>query len=283
MYKPQIINVLKNKIKSKGYRSIDKMFAFQLDPKRYDFYEANNFGDMIGPYIFTKKRSVSPQILSFEDRVNFDHFVTVGSIFECVTTGSIVWGTGFMFDHTEIPKPREILAVRGEFTYARLKELGIKAPEIFGDPGLLMPLYYKPNVEIQYELGVVPHYVNYEAIQQLGLNKDKIHVINPLDDLENVIRNILSCRYIVSSSLHGIILSHAYRKPVGWVSFEEKLAGEGFKFKDHFSSVGIPANTKTVEITKLKKEIENAKEIVESFPQPTKTGQIDELNKVCPF
>jgi hypothetical protein len=43
----------------------------------------------------------------------------------------------------------------------------------------------------------------------------------------------------VSSSLHGIILAHAYGIPVAWTEFSTGLKGDGVKFLDHYASVGI--------------------------------------------
>lgn len=58
--------------------------------------------------------------------------------------------------------------------------------------------------------------------------------------VEKTINEICSCRFIYSSSLHGLIVSHAYGIPALW--FEHtRLTGDRFKFYDYFSSVCIPA------------------------------------------
>lgn len=58
-----------------------------------------------------------------------------------------------------------------------------------------------------------------------------------LDPIECVIDNILACENTFSSSLHGIIVSHAYNIPSLRVNFQASLGD--LKFHDYFLSVGI--------------------------------------------
>lgn len=58
-------------------------------------------------------------------------------------------------------------------------------------------------------------------------------------DIENFISELTSCRYVLSTSLHGIILSHAYGIPALWIK-KGYIDTDGFKFHDYFSSVDIP-------------------------------------------
>ena len=44
---------------------------------------------------------------------------------------------------------------------------------------------------------------------------------------------------IFSTSLHGLIISHAYGIPAIWIK-AGNIGTDGFKFKDYFSSVNIP-------------------------------------------
>ena len=100
--------------------------------------------------------------------------------------------------------------------------------------------YFSNSMQKKYKIGVIPHYVNHEEVNSLLLNEDRIKIINLItDDIENTINEILECEMIISSSLHGIIVSQAYQIPSLWVQFSEKLAGDNVKFYDYFESLGI--------------------------------------------
>ena len=57
-----------------------------------------------------------------------------------------------------------------------------------------------------------------------------------MDKWEHVVIYIISCKYILSSSLHGLIISDAYNIPNIWLD-EYKLNEGDFKFKDYFLSI----------------------------------------------
>ncbi|WP_156383835.1 hypothetical protein [Methylobacterium sp. Leaf456] len=49
---------------------------------------------------------------------------------------------------------------------------------------------------------------------------------------------VLSCRRILSSSLHGLILAHAYGIPATWLKISDRPLGDDFKFRDYWASIG---------------------------------------------
>jgi pyruvyltransferase len=57
------------------------------------------------------------------------------------------------------------------------------------------------------------------------------------------INELASCDYILSSSLHGLILSDAYGIPNKWISISNNLSGREFKFKDYYSTTAHPQET----------------------------------------
>jgi len=70
-------------------------------------------------------------------------------------------------------------------------------------------------------------------------------VINPLFDegkgIMNYKEQLKSCKYILSSLLHGIIASHTYGIPANWITFKSvpgKLHGGKTKFLDYYLSIG---------------------------------------------
>ncbi|MGO2861526.1 MAG: polysaccharide pyruvyl transferase family protein [Brevibacterium sp.] len=174
--------------------------------------------------------------VEFADR-DEPHYVTVGSIVGRASDNSLVWGTGSFGTETKArlsPKAK-YHAVRGPLTRQILKNAGISAPQIYGDPALLMPLYYYPEVPITHEIGVV---VRWSEKEWKSVDVDpKVKIINlKTSNVEDTISDFLSCRRIISSSLHGLIIADAYGIPNAWRQSETGKGGI-FKYFDYFASV----------------------------------------------
>jgi hypothetical protein len=65
-----------------------------------------------------------------------------------------------------------------------------------------------------------------------------LRLIDIQDPIEEVIDQIVSCEFVASSSLHGIIASHAFGIPAVWVKFRDLPSGDDSKFHDYFQSIG---------------------------------------------
>ncbi len=165
--------------------------------------------------------------------------LTVGSILSSHNRkDTLIWGSGILYKDASINEAN-FYAVRGKYSQKRLEDLGLSVPEVIGDPALLLPLIINKSNE-EYLLGIVPHYLHYEAVKERVKNDSRIRVINFRDDVENTTRLLSSCKYTISSSLHGLIVSHAYGIPSLWARLSEiKLGGDEVKFLDYFSSVEI--------------------------------------------
>lgn len=198
-----------------------------------------NFGDLIGPYLVEKISGRKPVWVNPKYCFR-KHYFVAGSILWSARRNSVIWGSGIISREEKINKPKKIFAVRGPLTRKRLLDLGYFCPEVYGDPGLLLPLFYQPKIKKKYKLGVIPHYVDYKKIKKMA--SKNILVINLLDPVEKVIDDICLCKRTISSSLHGLITSHAYGIPSVWVEFSDKLIGDRTKFKDYFLSIGIKEN-----------------------------------------
>ncbi|MES2543680.1 MAG: polysaccharide pyruvyl transferase family protein [Bacteroidota bacterium] len=220
-----------------------KLYIYWWEKPNSDGY--GNYGDILAPYLankLSKKEIVKVEHpMKWKYRFFFKHplYVTVGSIIKEASKKSIVWGSGIIKKNEKV-KNATFLAVRGPRTRARLIELGYKVPEVYGDPALLLPNFIKNDVEKKYELGIIPHYVDYEEIVKIFSGDSRVKIINLMtDDVEKTTREILECKKTVSSSLHGVIISQSYSIPSLWVKFSNKLAGDNIKFFDYFESVGI--------------------------------------------
>lgn len=222
-----------------------------------------NFGDEICPYLIRKisgktpiccrptikgaihdlidsvykRKSIKEALLRLRFIFMNDPIILgVGSILTLSNKRTIAWGAGFM-SKTDIIKSGNFRAVRGQETAKRLKELGLLPPKILGDPALLLPLYYNPLIQKKYKIGIIPHFSEHRYFYERWSNNYKIINLGT-KDVESVIDQIKECEYILSSSLHGIIVSHSYGIPCLWIE-SRVLEKDGFKFIDYFSSVGI--------------------------------------------
>ncbi|MBU2907269.1 polysaccharide pyruvyl transferase family protein [Arenibacter algicola] len=189
-------------------------------------------------YIY-KKKSTKDVLKLFKQFFVNDFVVGIGSIIAIPKNPRAkVWGSGII-KKDDIINKSNFYAVRGSYTQKRLVELNLIAPETIGDPALLLPLVYEVDVKKKYCLGIIPHYIHYNSINN-NLKHDSILIINLLDPIEKIINEIVSCERTISTSLHGIIVSHAYKIPCLWYVFSGKnLAGDNIKFYDYFSSVDI--------------------------------------------
>lgn len=168
-----------------------------------------------------------------------DKVIAVGSILEHADARTVVWGAGFIQPGQRLKnRPKAVLAVRGPLTRQQLLNQGIEAPEIYGDPALLLPRFYDPVISKQYIVGIVPHYVDKDHPWLKTLAKDpKVKIIDVEGDIFEFIHAIKACELVISSSLHGLICADAYGIPSSWIELSDGLLGGGFKFQDYFASV----------------------------------------------
>lgn len=247
-----------------------------------------NYGDLLGKYLVEKMSNANITFVN-PRKINIFNFFkpiyfTIGSILANVKGNAIVWGSGIIQQDAKVNKAK-FLAVRGPYTRKRLLELGYDCPPIYGDPAILLPNYFNPTVEKKYKYGVIPHYVDYKAINEL-VKDPNINVINLMtNNIEEVTKQILECENIISTSLHGIIVPHAYGIPAVWVKFSEKIFGDDIKYKDYFESVGITHYSSKIDSDSFNTESFN---LLMSKYQNLPDDKLLQKNKIdllhsCPF
>lgn len=251
-----------------------------------------NYGDMIGPYLVEKISNLKvvfthPNKKKWKQALSSSPiYLTVGSILAFSNKRCVIWGSGIINKEQPVVA-KEILAVRGPRTRQCLLDQGFKVPKVYGDPALLLPDFYNPNVEKKYEIGIIPHYNDYKSIKATLPSMPGVKVINLMtNDVEATTKEILECKHIISSSLHGIIVAQAYGIPAVWQRFSDKLFGDNIKFQDYFESVNI-----TPYIPSIKSDVfDHAffKNLIETTPE--KIIEKNHLNSikvklmaVCPF
>lgn len=245
----------------------------------------DNYGDLLSPYIIQKLsgckiihknyfvgnwkshiyhwlREIFHLNLSLDCDYLFpleSNIVGIGSIIFSGNKRSHIWGSGFMSTKEQC-RYGIIHAVRGYLSLNKIHEqitegscVKLADKVAIGDPGLLLPLFISPR-DKKYKIGIVPHFSEIEFFKEKY--RDKYHVIDLRSaDIESVTNEITSCEYILSTSLHGIIVAHAYGIPALWVEYtglEEDT--KGFKFYDYFSSVGIESYLPIRELDEVLKD-----------------------------
>lgn len=79
----------------------------------------------------------------------------------------------------------------------------------------------------------------YKNLYQILVKEGTVRLISltKYKNWRSVVDEIVECEYILSSSLHGLIISDAYRVPNLWIEFSHPVGGNRFKYHDYFSSV----------------------------------------------
>ena len=244
------------------------------------FNNKYNFGDMLSKIVV---EYISKKIAVYSGFGDKEKLCAIGSIInnKTLSSGGYFWGSGIQDTNINyFSNNIKFFSVRGPLTRKLLKDKGYNVPDIYGDPALLLPLIYKPDIKKIYKYGLITHW-RHRGYIKYGDGVLNIDILRSFDNAFLFIDEICSCEYILSSSLHGIILAHAYGIPAKLISIEDIPLEEKtfFKFRDYYSSVNlkyqnpyllnkdqfIDENTK-FNINKEECIDINIKQILDSFP-----------------
>ncbi len=238
-----------------------------------------NIGDIITPYLVEKIAGRFP-----ERKVEGGgRYLVAGSLFEMLQDGDSVWGAGMIQD--AIIPLRENIAfygVRGPLTRQKLLESGYSEeilPANYGDPGLLASLFFKTKREVRHRIGVIPHYIDRNKYQTVFSGAD-VHFIDIIDGLEHFIQEINSCEVVLSSSLHGIIISESYGIPTIPIKLSDNIIGGDFKFDDYYLSTN-----RTSKRIDLRRHVTDATlhAVIKEYPFSGPDLDKAKLLHTCPF
>ncbi len=263
-----------------------KIRLFYWSSKVFEKKAKENYGDILSVYIVSK---ISGKEAIFYNapasRKQFfkkSYMMAIGSILQYATDKATVWGSGII-SQVDTPGAATYCAVRGPLSRKRILELGHSCPEVYGDPALLLPNLYSPEVQKTHDVGIIPHYVDYKKAQKAY--DDHLPVIDLMThDFFATTDQILSCKAIISSSLHGVIVAHAYGIPAIWVQFSDKLSGDNTKYADYFLSVGIdPYDGPLITEMQSKAYFLDLIQQLPSLPTPEKVKEVaSQLEKAFP-
>ncbi|MEW6372588.1 MAG: polysaccharide pyruvyl transferase family protein [Pseudomonadota bacterium] len=215
--------------KVSGERSAQNS-PIQLTSERHE----SNFSNLLSPWLIQK---ITDKTIELDHGLSSPAHLVIDSVTDRAGAKAIVWGAGASGCETsaQLCKDAEYRAVRGPLTRNALRVADIECPEIYGDAALLLPLFHKPQVQKTHEVGVILR--RSEAIWNQVVFADGVKkIFLESDDIETLLDEILSCKRIVSSSLHGLVIADAYGIPSAWMDSGEPV-GLHFKFYDYFLSV----------------------------------------------
>jgi len=229
----------------------------------YHFIDSN-IGDGFNPLIFNhfigNKHPVYKHIDSLPVFSEKPHIIGIGSIIkwgkEVDASKQIIVGSGFISEE-HVPyahQPLKIISVRGPKTRAKYLEYGLKCPAIYGDLGLLTRYVIPPPITCnkKFKIGFIPHYYDKKTALILKVKENPDWTVINIRQAytpKRFVKQIHECEYILSSSLHGIIISDSYGIPAYHIELSDKIIGGQWKFKDYYESVKRPYGT--IDITSM--------------------------------
>lgn len=224
--------------------SLDSLIKWQ-ERRCLFWWEPRDGGPNVGDYL---ARVLVAAVLRLADRDIIDkrdkgrRLFSIGSVLHYARSGETVWGTGVngkVAAEAHRFAELDVRAVRGPLTRAFLLERGIDCPAVFGDPALLAPRLFPPELVAE-ERGsldflVVPHLNDPpEPYRRYGAR-----VCSPRQYPLAFIRQLLRARRVVSASLHGVILAEAYGVPA--VLLDVGGSEPRFKYDDYYTGTGRTA------------------------------------------
>jgi hypothetical protein len=236
-----------------------------------------NFGDALTPWLIRRVTGRYPSFVRPDDPR--DKLLAVGSILEYAGPRSTVWGSGILTRGDRVDPAARLLAVRGPLSRARALECGAECPEVYGDPALLLPRFHQPPPVERRGVGVVAHYSDQPRLVGRWPETPELRLIDVQDPVEQVIDRIAACEVIASSSLHGLIVAHAYGVPALWVKFRNLIPDDDVKFHDYFASRGLPPPA----AHRLADDHVDAEDVARRTPPPPPPIDLDPLWASCPF
>lgn len=230
-----------------------------------------NWGDQLSPVIC--------KMISGRDvvhaKVTRCDMIAIGSILSRVKEHIFakrihVWGTGFIKPVRKHKIRHYIHALRGKKSAELLTNVDVK---VFGDPGLLCDqlIPNHNNILKQYDLGIVPHYSEREHPKLLAFmkNNPEVAFVDIFSETLSFLQKLTTCRFILSSSLHGLIAADALGIPNCRFKLSKNIIGGDFKFQDYYSIFDIALPT-SVTLDEFSRKLQD--QITANYTRPNLNG-----------
>lgn len=223
-----------------------------MDLNVYWFSKVKNFGDLLNKDLF-EYYGFKPKRTLIKD----NPVLAVGSVLGMADkefSGAIL-GSGMIAPYRKRFPKAEFYGVRGALTRELLK---LNRNITLGDPGLLASRLVPQTGMKSAVLGLVPHYVHkdHPAVGLLAKRyPSDVKVIDVQQDPKQVFDEISQCNFILSSSLHGLIVAESYGVPNAWMYLGDELKGGRYKFDDYASIHGAYYQPNSIDGTESLSEL----------------------------
>ncbi len=198
---------------------------------------SSNFGDGLSPLVVHLLSGKKLRGRNSDATLVAPRLLALGSILERAVDHDVVWGAGARGEALACSE-LDVHAVRGPLTRDWLQSRGVLCPEVYGDPAILMPWLYQPEVNKDYDIGVIRHYADRSTAMAANLS---VNVIDVTGEPLKVIDEICKCKTVLSSSLHGLMIAEAYGIPSCWLRPADHLWSypePRMKYEDYFLGSG---------------------------------------------
>lgn len=203
------------------------------------YFKYGNAGDMFNIDLLKFVYNIEPVNITNEGK----RLLLIGSVMNEVKKGDIINGIGWkgnnLMHRSEILSSLKIYGVRGPLTKSLFEKCGADLSDLKFeyDPGLLIREVYDIDLSKAKEKQVIfiPHFRDQWTYK--GKYPKGIKGISIDNRPRKIASEILKSKLVYTSSLHGIIFSHALNKPCVFVKpqSDEPL----FKYRDYFLSVDL--------------------------------------------
>jgi pyruvyltransferase len=203
-----------------------------------------NFGDQLSEVVVRKL--LADHHISLDEEVReARNLFAIGSILHFANNGDCVWGSGWNGKVSEDEfklHHLDVRAVRGPLTAEFLRKRHIAVPDVFGDPALLLPHLFpqkfkrtEPAASPASAPIIIPN------LNELDLVSGMENVVSPLRGWNYVISSIVNASFVISSSLHGLIMANAFGVPAVYLRLSERE--NIFKYLDYHLGTGQPESS----------------------------------------
>lgn len=233
--------------KARVRSSVPNSVLWRMTPMRL-YWAGNsgpndNFGDQLSPVLVKNIFGLS----SKHSGINAADIIAVGSLMEGIEesarSDAWVWGAGYIEDGAPWNGEEiRVAAVRGRLTADRVKCVRGRGKIVLGDPGMVVDKAFPElrKAAKKWEIGLIPHFTEVSSPRTDTLSAAPgVKVIDVMRPPHEVIADVVACRIIVSSSLHGLIVAESFGVPNYWMAPGEGITGGEYKFADHYSAFGV--------------------------------------------